>query len=267
MLPVQGGGRSASLPALTPSDLFTDINHHLHSSPDIPPSELVFDTDPSGRKSLFRSNRKLFWNRASLKAKDVWVAVCVDKLGIFRIYWCSQKLHFNNGSAKKQANKLIPKHLSAQKRQIPTSNDVQLLRWLVILGRRKESLCVCEQKSVADCECWKKKSSLFRAMLCKVTALKIQPVRRINRISDINKRLAWRRVIWLHHDPGDLFSLSLSLSPSSHTHTPSKAAMLCNILILGARQTQPQCFSFVSFMHHLWELKRNSNVISLNQDE
>lgn len=52
MLPVQGGGRSVGLPALTPTDLFTNIKHRPHSNPDIPLSELVFGTDMSGPKCI-----------------------------------------------------------------------------------------------------------------------------------------------------------------------------------------------------------------------
>lgn len=53
MLHVQGGGRSLGLPALTPTDLFTDIKHHPHSNPDIPLSELVFGTDMSGPNCIW----------------------------------------------------------------------------------------------------------------------------------------------------------------------------------------------------------------------
>lgn len=52
MLPVQGGGRSVGLPALTPTDLFTDIKQRPHSISDIPLSELVFGTDMSGPKCI-----------------------------------------------------------------------------------------------------------------------------------------------------------------------------------------------------------------------
>lgn len=52
MLPVQGGGRSLGLPALTPTDLFTDTKHHPHSNPDIPLSELVFGTDMTGPQCI-----------------------------------------------------------------------------------------------------------------------------------------------------------------------------------------------------------------------
>lgn len=52
MLSVQGGGQWVGLPALTPTDLFTDIKHRPHSNPDIPLSELVFGTDMSGPKCI-----------------------------------------------------------------------------------------------------------------------------------------------------------------------------------------------------------------------